>query len=175
LVNVITDIGSKINIQQSADTAVLLSRASYQSGQNTLCKPSSGSGTVYTCAMTPTLTSYQQGMVLHWQPDVAGGGGATTIQVDLLGAKPVKLADGVQDPQVGDIEAGQQYSLWFDGTTFRLMTPQFPVRGTSSTRPACAAGNRGRIWQIFSAAGVKDDVSICAKDTANTYAWRVLY
>ena len=167
--------GTNFRIEQSPDTAVLLTRATFQSGQSALCKPVSGSGSVYTCALTPTLTSYQQGMVLQWQPDVSGSGGATTLQIDSLGAKPVKLADGVQDPQAGDIAAGQQYSIWYDGTNFRLMAPQFPVTGSTAARPSCDLGHRGRIWQIFSATGIKDDVSVCAKDAANAYAWRVLY
>jgi hypothetical protein len=175
LVNVLTDTGTQINIQQNADTAILLTRANYQSGQTILCTSSGGSGTAYSCAMTPTLTSYQPGMVLQWKPDVMGTGGATTLQIDSLGAKPVKLADGVQNPQAGDIIGGQQYAIWFDGATFRLMAPPLPITGSAAARPGCNAGYRGRIWQIFSAAGIKDDVSVCAKDATDVYAWRVLY
>ena len=167
--------GANFRIEQSPDTMVLLTRATYQSGQSALCKPSGGSGSVYSCAMTPTLTSYQQGMVLQWQPDVSSAGGATTLQIDSLGAKPVKLADGIQDPQVGDLAGGQQYSIWFDGTNFRLMAPPLPITGTATARPTCDVGHRGRIWQIFAGASVKDDISVCAKDATNAYAWRVLY
>jgi hypothetical protein len=34
-------------------------------------------------------------MMLHWQPDVNGTGVPTTLNVDALGAVPLKLADGL--------------------------------------------------------------------------------
>jgi hypothetical protein len=62
-------------------------------------------------------------MVLHWIPDVHGLGGATTLNVDTLGATPVKLPDGVSDPGSEDIAAGRMYTIWYDGSAFRLGTP----------------------------------------------------
>jgi hypothetical protein len=175
LINAITDSGTAINVQQSVDTSILLSQGSHQAGQVLLCKSTSASGTAYTCAMSPTLGAYQQGMVLNWNPDVDGAGGATTLNVDALGAIAVRLADGVTNPVGGDIAGGQQYPIWFDGANFRLIAPPSMVQGSAAARPACDVAHRGRIWQIFSAAGSKDDVSICAKDATNAYAWRALY
>lgn len=174
ILNTISDTGTQINIQQSIDSGVILTRAGHQSGQTLLCASSSASSSTYTCAMSPTLTSYQTGMVLNWTPDVNGAGGPTTLNVDILGAQPVKLADGVTDPVIGDVTGGRMVLVWFDGTVFRLMNPSL-VSATAGAQPACSSALRGRIWTIFSATGVKDSVTVCAKDATDAYAWRVIY
>jgi hypothetical protein len=174
VLNALSDTGTQINIQQTADTAVLLSRSTEQAGTTVLCAPASGSGSAYTCALSPTLTAYTSGMALHWRPDVNGAGGATTLNIDTLGAVAVKQFDGTTDPTDADIVANRLFSLWYDGTVFRLMTAPVNVAATAS-QPACSATQRGRIWQTLGGAGVKDQVSVCAKDATDAYAWRVLY
>ena len=69
-----------------------------QSGSALLCASASGSGSAYTCNMTPTAAAYTTGMTLRWKPDRNGNGGATTLNVDTLGGKSLKLADGASDP-----------------------------------------------------------------------------
>jgi hypothetical protein len=114
-------------------------------------------------------------MVLYLVPDVTAAGGATTVNVDSLGAEPLKLSDGATNPVAGDIVAGQQYAIWFDGTNFRLLAPPVAGFGSSASQPTCDVAHRGRLWQTFGGAGVKDQFSVCAKDATNAYAWRVLY
>lgn len=174
ILNTIGDTGSQIDIQLTVDSGVILTRAGHQSGQTLLCASSSGSSSTYTCAMSPTLTNYTTGMVLNWTPDVSAAGGPTTLNVDLLGATPVKLADGVTDPAAADVNAGLMYAVWFDGTVFRLIRSSL-VSATASTQPACGASLRGRIWTTFAASGVKDSVTVCAKDATDAYAWQVIY
>jgi hypothetical protein len=174
ILNTLSDTGTQINIQQSVDTGTILSRAGHQSGQTLLCASSSASSSTYTCALSPTLTGYTRGMVLNWTPDVNGAGGPTTLNVDVLGAQSVKLADGVTDPAVGDVIGGKMYPVWSDGTVFRLMNSSL-VSGLVGTQPACSSAVRGRIWTVFSASGAKDSVTVCAKDTTDAYAWRTIY
>lgn len=174
ILNLITDTGSMINIQQTVDTAVVLTRSDQQSGQTLLCASTGGSGSNYSCGMTPTLTIYRRGMVLEWIPDVDGSGGQTTLNIDTLGQKSIKLADGVTDPLTGDIVGGRLSTIWFDGSNFRLIGPN-TVSGTASARPSCNSTIRGRIWTSFAGAGVKDEVSVCAKDATDAYSWRALY
>jgi len=114
ILNSLLDSGTKLNLQQGLDSAVVLTRPGYQSGQTLLCASSGGSGATYTCAMNPTLTSYTGGMVMHWVPDVTVTGGGTTLNVDMLGAKAVKLADGTSDPAPTDIVGGRLYQIWYD-------------------------------------------------------------
>jgi hypothetical protein len=174
LVTAISDTGTKVNIQQMVDTAVIQTKAGAQSGATLLCTSGGGSSTAYTCAMSPTLGAYTTGMVVQWRPDVNGSGGATTLNIDTLGAMGVKLADGVADPTAADLAAGRLYSTWYDGVGFRLQAPGL-LAGVTGTRPACDAAQRGRIWQVLGGAGVKDELAACAKDAGGAYAWRVLY
>ena len=174
VVNALSDTGSQITIQQSADTAVMLSRSNEQSGSDLVCASASGSGSAYTCALSPSLRLYTLNMVLRWKPDVGGAGGATTLNVDTLGSVAVKQFDGTTDPTAADIVANRLYTLWYDGTAFRLMTP--PVNAAATVaQPACNAAQRGRIWQTLGGTGVKDQVTVCAKDALDAFAWRTLY
>ena len=122
LMSTASDDGAEINIQSALDTAVVQTQPGEQSGSALLCASGSGSASQYTCSLNPTLAAYTSGMVLHWKPDVAGAGGPTTLNVDTLGAKPLKVTDGVSDPAATDISAGKLYNIWYDGSVFRLVT-----------------------------------------------------
>src|SRR5882762_6225062 len=123
VLNAFTDSGSQVNVQQGSDTAVLLSRSTGQSGSDLLCTSTGGSASAYTCELSPSLLIYTPNMVLHWRPGLSGTGGATTLNVDTLGAVAVRQFDGTTDPTAADIVANRLYSLWHDGTVFRLMVP----------------------------------------------------
>ena len=84
------------------------------------CAPASASGTAYTCAPSPALSSYAAGVTVALIPDVSATGGATTLNVNSLGAKSVKGSDGSTNPQSGDLTAGRLYFLTYDGTVFRI-------------------------------------------------------
>jgi hypothetical protein len=173
IVNTITDTGTQLTIQHTADTAVLQTQVDEQSGAALLCASQSGSATAYTCSMNPVLTAYTTGMVVHWKPDMNAAGDAMTLNIDTLGAKPVKLADGVNDPTSVDVTAGSLYDLWYDGAGFRLRVPV--AAAAAAARPACTAALRGRIWHTAAAPGIEDELAVCAKDALDTYAWQPLY
>jgi hypothetical protein len=175
IIDTLLDTGTQINIQHTADTSVMLSKAAAQTGATTLCASASGSSTTYTCSMAPTLDLYTTGMTLEWQPDVTGAGGPTTLNIDTLGAVSLKLADGATDPTALDLIGGRMNSIWYDGTVFRLAVAPPMLPAGSVTQPACAVAIRGRLWFTVGATGVKDGLSVCAKDATNAYAWRVLY
>lgn len=42
-------------------------------------------------------------------------------------------------------------------------------------KPTASATYRGTFWVTQGAAGVKDNVEVCAKDATDTYAWRTIY
>jgi len=176
LVTTVTDSGAKLNIQQAVDTAVVLSRAAHQTGETLLCTTAGGNGAAYTCAMSPTLGTYETGMLVYWKPDVPAASGAVTLDIDQLGAVPVKLADGVTDPVEVRIEAGRIYAIWYDGQVFRFVGGPEPLPSSSETAPpVCDTARRGQIWLTTGGVGVKDEVAVCAKDAGNLYAWRPLY
>lgn len=117
---VITDLGSYVNIQHSIDTSGLMTRSAGQSGEALRCQSVSASATQYECDMQPTLSAVSTGMVLHWIPDVANAGGGLSLSMDSLGPYAIKLADGATDPRAGDFAPGRMYPLWFDGTVLRV-------------------------------------------------------
>ncbi len=121
IVNLITDTGSAINIQQSVDTAVVLSKVTDQAGTPLLCASASGSGTTYTCSLSPTLTTYTTGMVLNWKVDTTSTTASPTLNVDSLGAKPVVDFQGNSLASAA-LVSGAGYPIWYDGTHMRCMT-----------------------------------------------------
>jgi len=171
----ISEVGATATVESSADTSVVSTLARNQSGGPLFCASASGSATAYSCAMSPTLTQYTTGMALHWQPDVNGAGGPTTINVDFLGAQSLKLADGATNPGPGDVVAGRLYVIWYDGSNFRLADPDFPAGVLGEALPTCSTAVRGRLWFVAGGTGVKDSLSVCAQDATNTLAWRTLY
>ena len=144
LISVITDTGTEIDVQSALDTAVVATLPGEQTGSSLLCGPTSGSANAYGCSMTPTATAYTVGMVLHWIPDVNGTGGATTLNVDSLGATSVKQADGVSDPSATDIVAGSMREIWYDGVNFRFL-------GTGSGQTS--GGGSGPVQSVFGRTG----------------------
>lgn len=120
LLSLASDTGSSIDMLWALDTAVNQTQAGEQSGAALWCASNGGSVSAYACALTPTASAYTAGMTLHWRPDVNGAGGPTTLNVDTLGATPVKLADGTSDPGPSDILTGRLYDIWYDGGNFRL-------------------------------------------------------
>ncbi len=126
LMSVISDTGSKIEILSALDTAVVQTQPGEQSGAALFCRSDSGSSTEYLCSLDPAAAEYRTGMVLHWQPDTTAAGGPTTLNVDTLGPKAVKLVDGVSDPPAASIVAGRLYDIWYDGANFRLMGDATP-------------------------------------------------
>ena len=175
LVSILSDTGSKINIQQSLNTAVVLTKNAHQAGTDLFCGSTTNSAATYRCVMSPTLTTYSTAMVLFWRPDVENVTGAVTLEIDGLGAKAVKLIDGVSDPLAGDMKAGQLYPVWYDGTQFRLLMSSDAERIRTGTRSACDTGRRGQLWHVFGGSGEKDTVTVCAKDAAGAYDWRGIY
>lgn len=46
---------------------------------------------------------------------------------------------------------------------------------TLTSRPACTVSERGTIWVVQSATGVKDAVAVCVKNASNVYTWATIY
>lgn len=132
--NVVTDTGAQINIQTALDSAVVQTQPREQSGASLLCASSGGNPNTYQCAMRPTLAAYTTGMVLHWVPGMNGAGGGTTLDIDTLGAVPLKMADGITNPSAADIVEARLYSIWYDGSVFRIVATAGVGAGSGSGR-----------------------------------------
>lgn len=164
--------GSQFRVVEPAKKEFLL-ESDVQGGTLLLCESSETEGASFACGLNPPLDAYQRGLLLHWVPDVAASG-AIVLNVDSHGAKSIKLADGVTDPAEGALHAGQMYPIWFDGVLFRLGI-EAQVRNDIAPRPDCDAGLRGMLWFLPGESGLKDEFSVCAKDSTETYLWRLIY
>jgi hypothetical protein len=171
----ISDTGVSILVQSSLDTASAQTKPGEQSGASLMCTSASGSASAYTCALSPSLTVYSKGMMLHWSPDVSGSGGPATLNVDALGAAPLKLADGVTNPGPADILASRAQEIWYDGANFRILSLNAAAGVLGESRPACSATVQGRTWFIAGGVGVADSFTVCAKDASGVFAWRTIY
>jgi hypothetical protein len=115
LIDILSDTGTAINIQQNVDTSYLLTRSQFQAGNDVALSCTSGNATAYTCApVGNALPAYTDQQRLGWKPDVSCGA-APTINVSFLGAVPVYRSDGTAI-QAGDCQAGAQVTIWYDGT-----------------------------------------------------------
>jgi hypothetical protein len=175
IITALTDTGTRVDIQQSLDTAVILTRDEYRSSSALACNSASTSDTTYTCTLSFPLLSYPTGSVFFWKPDVDAAGGAITLQIGSLAAIDVKLSDGTTNPTANHIKAGRMYPVWYDGTSFRLITLDAPKQGLLAGRPTCSSQNRGAVWLVEGPNGTKDEMAVCAKNDTDVFDWRVLY
>lgn len=164
--------GSQFRVVEPAKKE-LLHASDVRDGSLLLCESSETVGASFACGLNPPLDAYQRGLLLHWVPDIAASG-AIVLNVDSHGAKSIKLADGVTNPAEGELQAGQMYPIWFDGVQFRLGI-EAQVRNDIAPRPDCDAGLRGMLWFLPGESGLADEFAVCAKDSTDTYLWRLIY
>lgn len=122
LINTFTNIpGTRNEIQQDVNTAVMLTREQMQQATDLLCEPESASGQAYACTSDPVREgAWARGALIILVPDVASGAGTVTLAVDARGAVDVKRLDGT-DPGAGGLTAGRPYLLWHTGTQLRIL------------------------------------------------------
>lgn len=119
---VLSDTGTLINAQIIADTSFLASIATVQGGTLAYAASASGSGTAYTACPSGAIPGeLTPGMTFNWVPDANGAGGATTMNFCTLSSGGrLYQADGATNPSAISIVAGEMYTVWYDGTNFRL-------------------------------------------------------
>lgn len=173
LVNVLTDLGNKINIQQTVDTALVLTKPAIQSGASLVCRAATDTAPAFACAMDPALSAYSTGMTVHWIPATSAGGAGVSLNIDLLGGKPVLRADGLTAASTGDVVAGQMYPIWYDGTAFRL--PGASVSGgsggTSGAPAAITSANAGGPTTLIATSEWHSSLVLCAGAAGPLLTW----
>ncbi len=111
------------------DTAIVQTRAAFQSAQDTFCI-GAGDVSAQTCSLAAKLWAYTPGMSIRFVPS-ATNTGAMTLNIDGLGARPVRQANGIDDLASGALVAGAYYHLVYDGSAFRIpVNPGAKVRMT---------------------------------------------
>jgi hypothetical protein len=80
-----------------------------------------GSANAYVVTLTPAAASYENGMILAFQP-VNSNTGASTINVNGLGSKSIVNAASLA-LNGGEISANAICTVMYDGTNFRIIGP----------------------------------------------------
>ncbi|MDA8170331.1 MAG: hypothetical protein M0Z48_00680 [Nitrospiraceae bacterium] len=80
-----------------------------------------GAANAYAIAPSPALTQYITGMLIVFSAANTNTG-ASTVNINALGAKPIKRRTG-DDLLAGDIEAGQLVVVAYDGVNFQILSP----------------------------------------------------
>jgi hypothetical protein len=80
-----------------------------------------GSANAYTITLSPAAASYENGMILAFQP-VNSNTGASTINVNGLGSKSIVNAASLA-LNGGEISANAICTVMYDGTNFRIIGP----------------------------------------------------
>jgi predicted enzyme related to lactoylglutathione lyase len=110
--------GVAIQVQPSLDTSYLTMNLT---ASMLYSASASNSTTAYTaCPANSGAFPLTKGMIFEWVPDVNGAGGATTLDLCTLGTTSLMLANGTSNPSSASIVAGEMYTIWYDGTVFRM-------------------------------------------------------
>ena len=91
-----------------------LSQSTAQAGTPWQCKDAGSSGTTYSCNMVPAPSAYMDNELLIFTPNTSCAGGATTLNVQSLGAKSIFKIDGATNPSANDCRTGQPLILVYD-------------------------------------------------------------
>lgn len=100
-----------------------------------------GGDDTYAVTLSPSPTSYVEGMKVAFKPTTANTG-ACTLDLNGLGAKSIKK-NVAEDLSTGDIKAGQIVFVMYDGTNFQVVSgggdPSSAIHAaTEKTTPADA-------------------------------------
>jgi len=96
----------------------VMTKAQEQFGQSTLCRDA-GAVNALDCSPSPPYAGYATGMVIQVLAANTNTG-PVTLTISGLATVAVKRADGKTDLSPGDIVAGRQVALAFDGSLFRI-------------------------------------------------------
>lgn len=176
MVNVTGLVAGKLAVQQSVNTAVVLTKEAFQAGQPVFCDATlAPTGDEYACTLNPAPPALVAGMRLYLRANAAHDGPSLALALNGGAPVPVVRAEG-GEPWAGEIHAGELVALWYDGTQFRMQQPSTSaVRVATSSPPACDADQRGRIWHQAGGAGTADSIQICVKNAADAYVWHAIY
>lgn len=120
----------------TVNTAVIQSRAATQANSSTLCAPSGGSSTAYTCNLTPAITDYANLGCFEFDPDIDSTGSSQTLAINGLAAKTLqKVVAGIlTNMAAGELEStAGAYKACYNGTTFTVNGLGFDAAGAVSS------------------------------------------
>ncbi len=125
-----------------------------------------GTANAYAVAPVPVITAYTTGQIVTLKPANACTG-ASTINVNSLGIKNIKLLDGTNTVS-GSMSTTGVYSLMYDGTNFVLLNPNITAAllgaATLTTAQTFTAAQRAAFSTLTDGATITPDFAL-----ANNY------
>lgn len=142
--------GGTCSYQPDVDTTKLPTNAAIQAGQLVAVTTTSSSPTVYTGVMSSNdpIAAYAANQQLIWNVGpTACTGGAMTLNIDGLGAIPLKQGDGTTSMTVAQCGANAQLALTYDAVNAVFRGPLAGgsgggggVTGVTATSPLTSSG-----------------------------------
>jgi hypothetical protein len=128
---------NRVDCTTSFNSALIPTHDTVHANEN-FCDSSNGT-TAYTCTILPkNLIQYATGMIFLLRAD-ASCSSACTLNMDGIGVRTIKQADGATDP---NIAAHQPYWIFYDGVIFRLISA---AGGSASAANAAVTDQRGDV------------------------------
>lgn len=109
--------------EKGIDTSTLVTKEEFTSHKTDYIQHigyaiATGLANEYIATLTPALSKYQEGFSLRLKINVDNTG-ASTVNVNELGAKAIKKANGA-DVTSGNLKSGSVYTIVYNGTNFIL-------------------------------------------------------
>lgn len=102
------------------------------SGGVPVCADTSASATTYTCSTSPSFTPSSTSVVLFTAVN-QNNSGSSTLNVNGAGAKTIKKQQNAANLAAGDLQAGAQVYMAYDGTNWQLIGQIGNASGASTT------------------------------------------
>lgn len=103
----------------SGSPGVLMTQPIYQAGTPLDCSGlGSDTAVAMNCLLLPTLGAYTLHMELRFTPAIGNWEGGFTLNIDSIGAVPVKDVDCQTDPVPSRFRPGQTFRLTYNGSVF---------------------------------------------------------
>lgn len=99
-----------------------------------------GTANTYAITVSPSISAYTNGQIFSFKAGNANSG-ASTLNVDSVGAKTIKKNGGTANLVSGDIVAGQVCIVEYDGTNFQILS----LLGTTAVTKFGGTGSDGAL------------------------------
>ena len=118
--------GQPANSVNNSARAMMAGVAAWRDDNSGTILATKGSGNTYALTTNQGIPNFANSFTVSFTVNAAGGAGATTLAVDALAAKAIKMDDGL-DPRAGDLNINRLYKA-----TYLVGADVFIVHGRSA-------------------------------------------
>jgi hypothetical protein len=156
------------------DTTRISTNTTIQSGQLLAVTTTSSSSTTYAGVMSlnDPIPAYAANQELIWNVgSTACAGGAMTLNIDGLGAIPLKQADGVTNLTSAQCGANAPLAVIYDAVNAVFRGPAAPTTGTGGSAPSVTGGScTNQVVTVIGTSGVPTCTTVTSAYTDTSIA-----